>query len=164
MLTKKNQSYSLNLSPPCFVSKSGKAEGGGSNLRNKTNDKKQNALSFNFLYVFWTSMFPAQMLKNRFRSIFVIGNDISNNFIGTLIKIHFYSSENRKNVGKMLGFEKKYVVLEMPLIFQLWFSLFLFDSNYVNKLFGGLIEPCFRFFALYGRKLNFLVSNIAKFC
>ena len=41
---------------------------------------------------------------------------------------------------------------------------FFFDSNYLYELFGGPIEPFFRFFVLYGRKLHFLVSNIAQFC
>ena len=82
-----------------------------------------------------------------------------------LIKIHSYSSGNRRNFGKMSGFEKKYVVLKLELIFQLWFySCFFFDSDYLYELFGDPIEPFFRFFVLNGRKSHFLVSNIAKFC
>ena len=43
------------------------------------------------------------------------------------------------------------------------FLEFFFDSNYLYELFGRPIEPFFRFFVLYGRKLSFLVANIAHF-
>ena len=42
--------------------------------------------------------------------------------------------------------------------------VFFFDPDYLYELFGGPIEPFFRFFVLNGRRSHFLVSNIAKFC
>ena len=43
-----------------------------------------------------------------------------------------------------------------------FFGFFL-DSNYLYKLFGRAIGPFFRFFVLYGRKIHFLLSNLAIF-
>ena len=56
-----------------------------------------------------------------------------------LIKIHSYSSGNRRNFGKMSGFEKKYVVLKLELIFQFrfyscFFSIPITFTNFLENL------------------------------
>ena len=55
-----------------------------------------------------------------------------------LIKIHSYSSGNRRNFGKMSGFEEKCVILLLELIFQLWFfsSFFSIPITFTNFLAG----------------------------
>ena len=63
-----------------------------------------------------------------------------------LIKIHSYSSGNRRNFRKMSGFEKKCVILHMELIFQLWFfsSFFSIPITFTNFL-GPLSSHFFDF-------------------
>ena len=78
-----------------------------------------------------------------------------------LLKMCSYSSGNRRNITKMCGFEKKYVVLMYDLIFQLcFFSSFFFSTpiTFTNFL-AHLSTHFFRFFALYGSKLCFCMRS-----
>jgi len=59
--------------------------------------------------------------------------------------MHSYSSGNQRNFGKMSEFEKKYVVLILELIFQLWFYSSFFSipitfTNFLDPLSGHFFD------------------------
>ena len=64
---------------------------------------------------------------------------------------------NSEKIQKMYTF-----IVDTYFSILVFFSFFL-DSNYLYKLFGEPIGPFFRFFVLYGRKIHFLLSNLAIF-
>ena len=75
-------------------------------------------------------------------------------------KIHFCITNDNKSEK----IQKMYTFIVDTYFSILFFFRFFLDSNYLYKLFGRTIGPFFRFFVLYGRKMHFLVSNIAQFC
>ena len=65
-----------------------------------------------------------------------------------MLKIRSYSSGNRRNFGKMSGFEKKYVVLKLELIFQFRFYSFFFRFRLPLRTFWTPYRAIFSIFCL----------------
>ena len=111
-------------------------------------------------------MFPAQMVKNRFCSILVVKNFENREMLGMVFWTTFIIGTFDQNTFLLVRKSKKFWenvrIWEKICRFETgtYFSIsilfvFFFDSDYLYELFGKPIEPFFRFFVLYGRKLYF---------
>ena len=69
--------------------------------------------------------------------------------------MHSYSSGNQRNFGKMSGFEKKYVVLKLELIFQFRFYSFFFRFRLPLRTFWRPYRAIFSIFCLKWQEIAF---------